>query len=70
MAVAPSKAPAPARDRRIVPASATANPESIQLINPAIALVADPKAEAAEPAIYFEASDLPSAKPAVVPAAP
>jgi hypothetical protein len=56
--VRPSAPSAPAADRRIVPASATIDPQAIGVINPAGAIQADPAADGPQQAIYFEASDL------------
>jgi hypothetical protein len=57
---APSAQPAsvaPSIDRRVQPASAE-EPQGIQLINPAAAVVVDPGEDGLQQAIYFEASDL------------
>ena len=54
--VLPVSRPAPAIDRRVVPASAV-SPQGIAVINPAAAIQSDPKADGPQQAIYFEASD-------------
>jgi hypothetical protein len=50
-------AQSPGVDRRIVPASATIDPQAIGVINPAGAVQADQAAEGPQQAIYYEASD-------------
>lgn len=68
--VVPSQAPMPTQDRRIVPAAATATPDNIQLINPAVALVGNDASQSLDQAVYFEASDMPAGAPVVQHAAP
>jgi len=68
IAAAPA-ATAAAPPRGIVPASASAAPQQVQLISPAVAVVEDLAEQSTEAAVYFEASDLPST-PAVRFAAP
>lgn len=67
--VVPTQSTAVGPTGRIVPASANATPGNAPLINPAVALVGDGPDDASEPAVYYEASDLPST-PSVRHAAP